>query len=188
MFRSAGQLPRSPVLVARGDEWVDAIAVAPLAAARGWPVLLTTPEALPAVTAEALAQLDAQEVVVVGGVAAVSPQVAEEAGATARWGGEGREATAVAVAREGWGRRGAGAADAFVIVAGAGDGWQHALAATPLAAAAQAPLLLAPPQGALGAATREYLDALGYPPGATATAYLAGLATPGDLFAVGRPG
>lgn len=89
----SGPLPDTPivspldtdtVLVARGSSsdaaqgWPDALSAASLATWLQTPLLLVERDALPASTAQALADLDARRVVIVGGSAAVSPQVEAE--------------------------------------------------------------------------------------------------------------
>lgn len=64
----------SAILVGPGDSWVDALSAAGLAASRG-PILFTERGYLPEATAEALAELKAKSVVIVGGEAAVKPGV-----------------------------------------------------------------------------------------------------------------
>jgi putative cell wall-binding protein len=57
----------SGVVVARGDAFPDALSVAPLAAAKGWPILLTPGNGpLPAASMEALVALEVSDVLVVG--------------------------------------------------------------------------------------------------------------------------
>src|SRR5680860_1308334 len=61
---------------ARG--WPDALSASGLAALAGEPVLLATRDVLPAITADSLRDLDARQVVIVGGPFAVSAQVQAE--------------------------------------------------------------------------------------------------------------
>lgn len=127
------------VLLARADDFADALVASPLAAELDAPILLVGADALPAPVAAELDRLDAGEVVLLGGEAAVSGRVAEEVAATGRAvrrvGGEDRFATAAAVADE------LGpSSTAFVAT---GVDFPDALAAGPLAAALDAPILLA---------------------------------------------
>jgi len=174
-----GVAPRT-VLLVRGDGWADAVAAGPLAAARGWPVLLTASDRLPAATAGAVRR--AEEVIVVGGPAAVSDAVAAAAGATRRWEGVNRAGTSAAVARDGWDRRAGREGDGFVAVDG-GTGWAMALAVSGWAAAHRAPLLLTGPQ--LAPEVGAYLSGLAYPAGMTATVHRAGIDVPGGLNEIG---
>lgn len=69
---------RSTVYVADGQDFPDALAIAPVAAAAGAPILLVRTRSLPAPTAAALDRLDPRDVVVVGGTGAVSNALALE--------------------------------------------------------------------------------------------------------------
>ena len=66
LLRELGSRPQ--VVVAPGDSFPDALAAAPLAAARGWPILLTPQfgTSTPVATLAALADLGATEALVVG--------------------------------------------------------------------------------------------------------------------------
>jgi len=87
------------VFIARGDQFPDALAAAPLAYAGHGPVLLTRPTALPASTSSAIADTGATGAVVLGSTAAVSSGVAGSLGVPfVRWEGSDRYATAQAVA------------------------------------------------------------------------------------------
>lgn len=86
--------------LARGDLFPDALVVSPIAYARRFPILLTRSAALPPSTAGALTDLDVSEVIVAGGVGAVSPGVLDQVAAlpmspvTTRVGGTDRYETA----------------------------------------------------------------------------------------------
>lgn len=67
--------------IARGDQFADALAAAPLAYARRAPVLLVKSTSLPAVTGAAVSDLDISSVVVVGGTGAISSEVTNGLGA-----------------------------------------------------------------------------------------------------------
>lgn len=92
-------------VLARGDAaggWADALAGTVLAHAVDGPVLLTDPGTLPRATAEELARLGAERVLLLGGTAAIGRDVAaavRDLGiATERIAGRDRAATAAAVA------------------------------------------------------------------------------------------
>lgn len=91
--------------VARGDDFPDALAVAPLAAGNARPILLTPTGSLPSVIADTITDLGLEDLSIAGGTGAVSKDVAEDLGAIAthvnRLSGGDRYATAVAVAH--WG-------------------------------------------------------------------------------------
>ncbi|NUR24431.1 MAG: hypothetical protein HOV83_01005 [Catenulispora sp.] len=123
------------VVLARGDQFPDALAGGPLAAHVKAPLLLTDPHALTDATA---AEIDrvlggdrAKPVYILGGTAAVSPAVEQAVTRlgyrVTRYGGADRYATALQIAQQGIGDR------ATVVVA-RGDQFPDALAAGPLAA------------------------------------------------------
>lgn len=103
--------------VARGDDFPDALALAPIsyfasAEDEGSPILLTRPDELPQVTARALSDLDVRVAYVAGGTSAVSKDVKQAIDAilaandpggwqSGRWSGDDRFATSVAVAQGG---------------------------------------------------------------------------------------
>ncbi|MBW3658567.1 MAG: cell wall-binding repeat-containing protein [Actinobacteria bacterium] len=144
------------VVVATAGDFPDALAAVPLAAAHDAPVLLVGEELTPAVTRE-LDRLGAVEAIVVGGSGAVSDGVVaalEGGGLTvSRVAGPDRYATAAAVARE----LGAGADEAFIA---SGRSFADALSTAPVAAAANAPILLVD-RDRVPAATRAALRELG---------------------------
>jgi len=96
------------VLLARSDQWPDAVAGGSLAAWFGMPILLTPPSALHPATADALRRLAPDRLYALGGSAAVSPAVLDAAGQAGgvpaaqrrRLSGAGRAETAVAIATE----------------------------------------------------------------------------------------
>ena len=148
----AAQLPapRTAVL-ASGRSFPDALAASVPAAAAGWPVLLTEPDALPTATRDAFGTLGVDTVVVVGGEAAIDPTVADEVrrhvDQLRRVAGPDRYATAVAVA------------DAFVpggdeVALASGTTFPDALAAAVRAARRGAPLLLTDPSALPGPTDR----------------------------------
>lgn len=135
-------------LLARADDFPDALAASGLAAELDAPVLLTSTGGLDARVREELERLGAGEAVLLGGEAALSEQVEEDLDQTGvdhrRVGGRERFETAALVADEVV--RIGGAVDRAVVALGAraddGDAWPDAIAAGSLAAAARAPVLL----------------------------------------------
>lgn len=131
------------VVVARADDYADALAGAPLAARLDAPMLLANINGVPAATMGAIDALGATQAVVLGGGAALGPEVAaqlEDAGLSVSFTfGADRFETAAEVARRLGG-------DRFVVAEGADPdrdrGWPDALAAAAYAAAEQLPLLL----------------------------------------------
>ncbi|WP_432509405.1 cell wall-binding repeat-containing protein [Kineococcus auxinigenes] len=145
------------VFLARGDDFADALAIAPYAAKSGTPVLLTETGALSEAAAAFLAENEITEVTVLGGTAAVSEAVVEELEANdvtvERIRGANRQATAVDIANtEAFGFSNTGVA----LV----NGWRpvDALPASVWAAQQNFPIILT--AGAeLGAAAQGYLAA-----------------------------
>lgn len=137
------------VILALGDAddsaraWPDALSASALAAHTRTPVLLTDGAELSAAVRSLLAEQEPAEILVIGGTAAISEAIAEEAagaadGRVVRLAGSSRYGTSVAVAEAG---RDAGLTDDAVWVA-TGLNFPDALAAGPAAAQAGSPLLL----------------------------------------------
>lgn len=147
------------VVVARADDFADALAAVPLAAAAGAPVLLNPVAELDGRVADEVARLGAAEVLVMGGPVAQSTAVVEALGEVpgvadvARRAGEDRFLTAGAIADDAvarWTAAGFGVAGSQVLVAlgshpDRNRAWPDALSAGQLAAAAKAPILLVTP-------------------------------------------
>jgi hypothetical protein len=90
----------SVALVANGADpakFFDALALSPIAAAQGAPILLVEADKVPPATASALANLKPALRVVGGGPLTVSERVRNQVGAV-RWSGASRYDTAIAVA------------------------------------------------------------------------------------------
>lgn len=152
--------PSGEVLLARPDEWADAISGGAYAARTGTPVVLTPGDRLAPSVEALLARSGAPRIYALGGTAALSDAVVDAAGAE-RVAGADRTATAVAVAQRLWGRTEAALGDGYVTAPGfSGDGWAYALANVPLSAAHGAPQLLVGEQ--VSPAVTGYLDGLGY--------------------------
>ena len=145
-------------LLARADDFPDAVAAGVAAHAADLPLLLTWPDRLPAATAEALQTLLAPggTVTVVGGDAAVAPAVAEAVAdlgfAVERAAGDSRHATAAALAAAHL-----PAATAAAVVPA--DRWETALQTAAWAAGQGHPLLLVD-HDRLPDVTAEALDAV----------------------------
>jgi uncharacterized protein YkwD len=159
------------VLLARADDWADAVTGGAYAAYAGSPVVLTGRDALHPATAAFLAELNASRRWALGGRAALADEVVAAAGAT-RVAGADRSATAVAIAEQLWHRTVAARGDTFVFTPGwSADGWGYALAYAPWSATEHGPALLVGED--LPPAVAAYLDGLGYGsvvPGAAETA------------------
>lgn len=151
--------PNVPVAyVATGRNFPDALAGVPAAGIHGGPVLLTEPTALPQATRNELARLQPQRIVVLGGWAAVSPEVAAALQAytprpVERLEGATRYETAAAISRATFGT---GPPAAFIAT---GETFPDALAAGPAAIVTGSPVLLTRRDG-LPQATRDELARL----------------------------
>ncbi len=148
------------VILATGASFPDAISVAPLASKLGAPVLLTQRSVLPQPTQRELERLEPDQVIVVGGVGAISEKVAKAAAKDAttltRLGGSSRYETSLAISQFGWKE---GAASAFIAT---GSNFADALTAGPAAGKTNAPILLVPKNtGRKTAAVKAELQRLG---------------------------
>ncbi|WP_370327509.1 cell wall-binding repeat-containing protein [Euzebya sp.] len=152
------------VVLARADDHADALVGGPLATVLGAPLLLTSSDGLSAAAADAIEAVDARHAILLGGEAALGPQVVADAEAlhltVSRLAGEDRFATAAAVADE------IGDTEVVFLAEGAdvdpARGWPDALSASGLAAVLGVPVLLAttddlPPPTAERLADREVL-------------------------------
>lgn len=132
------------VLVARADDYADALAGGPLAVQVAGPLLLSDRAALSPATAEEIARLGAETAVLLGGEAALTATVAadlEEAGVTVeRLAGSNRFDTAAQVAER------LGYASEVLLVQGnhadPARGWPDALSASAIGSALRQPILL----------------------------------------------
>ncbi|WP_010149081.1 cell wall-binding repeat-containing protein [Serinicoccus profundi] len=142
------------VYLASGDDvaYADALAGAARAGSETAPVLLTRPDMVPAATAEALATLNPDTIVVLGGEGAVSDVVYTQVQADERISGANRYETAVAISQE-------HDADIPVVYIASGRDFPDALAGSALAGHEDVPVLLTKPNQ-LPSATLAELDRL----------------------------
>jgi hypothetical protein len=133
------------VVLARADDYADALVGAPLATSRRGPILLTGRDALPDATAAEIERLGAEAVVLLGGTAAISGGIEDELTAGGRTvervGGVNRFDTAARIAEV----LGDDSGHAFVVEGVHADperGWPDAVSAAPLAARQGQPILL----------------------------------------------
>ncbi|MGI8949313.1 MAG: cell wall-binding repeat-containing protein [Ornithinimicrobium sp.] len=143
--------------VVSGQTYPDAVSASGRAADVNAPVLLTRRDSVPAQTAQALRRLRPDRIVVVGGTAAVSTNVARQLGRYAsrpveRVSGSNRYATSAAVA----GKYSPGQSKVFLA---SGEDFPDALAGSALAGDLEVPLLLTP-RDRLDAATVALLRKL----------------------------
>jgi len=148
------------VLLARADNWADAVSGGAYSAYSGSPVLLTSGDQLDPAVSEFLARPGMERRVALGGRAALSDTVIAQAKAL-RVSGADRTATAVEIAKQLWGRTEATQGDQFVSIPGfAGDGWAYSLALAPFSAKNAGPQLLVGDQ--VSPAVQQYLSDLNY--------------------------
>ena len=152
------------VLLARADAYPDALAGAPLANLLDAPILLTSPGGLSPGVADAIADLRAEQVILLGLEAALATQVEEQVRAVdgvrdvRRVGGATRFDTAAIIAGF------VGGDHAYVVEGASPDpnrGWPDAVSVAGLAARSQAPLLLVE-RDRLPDGTRTALEDLGF--------------------------
>jgi putative cell wall-binding protein len=93
-----GSVPSATAVLASGENYPDALSAAPMAAAAGWPILLTRSGALPASTHRALADAGIAHTLVVGGDTVVTPDVTLLLPDPVRLAGKDRYATSRAIA------------------------------------------------------------------------------------------
>lgn len=128
------------VLLATGADFADALAAAPLAAAEDAPILLAGADRLPGATADALVELGAGRIIVLGGPAAIGEAVEQQLTAdgyqVSRQAGEDRFDTAAMLADAAFPE------GADVALLTTGRDFPDALAAAPLSAERNGPILL----------------------------------------------
>jgi putative cell wall-binding protein len=145
------------VIVARGDEFPDALAATSLAGITDAPVLLSTSDTLSAEAQEVIETLKPTTIYLAGGDAALSVAVEAQlvalmggdASRVIRAAGEGREETALDIYQKGL--DGAGWGDTAIIANG--YNFADALSVSPLAYAEDYPIFLSDPKTGLSDAT-----------------------------------
>ncbi len=159
-------------IVATGDNFADALAVGPAIYKTGDPLILTDGQALSASAATTIADLGIHRVIIVGGASAVSTAVesaltAEGVVVVYRIAGADRTETGADIAT--WETSGLPAAGSYAALSGLGfsdlglvsvargDNFADALAAGPVAGAAQHVILLAAGPNTVGPGIGEYL-------------------------------
>lgn len=141
------------VVIARGDNFADALAGAPLAKKVEAPILLSKSDKLPDVTKIELSRLKTEKVILLGGEEALSKSVKDDItsmGITVeRIGGEDRFETSIKIAER------IGSNETAIIATGLD--FADALAIAPYAAEKQYPILLTRPDR-LNESVDEYVD------------------------------
>ena len=130
------------VFIASGRNFPDALSGVPAAAIGADPILLVEPDSVPEATESALASLGPQEIVLLGGPAAVGEDVADQLSSSAavrRWSGADRYATSATISRSTFAD---GAGTVFVAT---GAVFADALSSGAVAAKMSGPVLLTSP-------------------------------------------
>lgn len=143
------------VYIATGEDYADALATGPAAVASDAPLLLVRSDEVPAATRDALDDLDPERIVLAGGEATISVEAASELealGDVDRVAGDDRYDTAAQLATDAF----SSAEEAYIAT---GEDFADALAGGVVAAASDAPVLLARP-AELPTVTAEALDSL----------------------------
>ncbi|WP_409252056.1 cell wall-binding repeat-containing protein [Bacillus sp. SCS-153A] len=126
-----GGSPEKAVMV-NGNNFPDALAVAPYAARHGYPILLTGSDQLPKATGNALRGIDST--IVVGGEGVISANVFDDLSGAVRYSGTNRYATAGAIAEQ--------LMPSYRVFAATGTNFADALAGSVLAAKENAAMIL----------------------------------------------
>jgi putative cell wall-binding protein len=158
---TVGSLGGSPTaIVATGLAFPDALSGSPASYAAAFPVLLTDPSNLSAPTQSALGTLGIKQVLLLGGTAAVSANVANQISqmgiTVSRIGGADRTQTATMVADLELGQLGFSASHVNLA---RGDDFADALSGAPHAGAETAPIVLTENPDGLGGYTTGWLQA-----------------------------
>ena len=148
-------------ILASGERFPDALAAGPLAAKAHLPLLLTPHGRTVPVVGQTLAELGIQRILVIGGSAAVSPEVVQtyrnQGYTVERLAGATRGDTATVVADHAIGRF-IGFSPSLLLLA-RGDAFPDALAASVHGAMSGAPIVLSATPHTLGGATEGWLAA-----------------------------
>ncbi len=151
---------KDEVLIARADEWPDAVAGGAYAAASRTPLVLTNRASLHDEVAGFLRRENPTQRWALGGRVALFDETVARAQATRVYGPE-RTATAVAIAERLWKRTSGTHGDKFATAPSHGDeAWAYALAQAPWAAAYGGPQLLV--GNSVPASVSDYLARLDY--------------------------
>lgn len=143
------------VFVANGQKFADALAVGPVAAVAGRPILFVKADAVPEATKTFFSDNMVEGATVVGGTSSVSPSVAAEVGAGRRLAGQDRYLTAASVAAYGIDELDM---NARVVGMASGTQFADALAAGPYLAAGRRVIVLTQ-QATIPAGTKSFLTA-----------------------------
>lgn len=177
LISSEGWDSADTVVIASATGFADALAGVPLAYALDAPILLVDGKTLNPRTQREIIRLGAGRAYILGGVSAVSQNVADQLGeiglATVRISGADRFETAVEIAK--W-MDALGAVNSDTVYFANAYNYPDALAVSSIAAITGSPILYAPATGSVGKTTAKCADDLG----ATNAVVLGGTAAVGD--------
>lgn len=177
----AGDAKPQRVFVASGETFADALAAGPVAALQDTVIVITRKNTLPQPTIDRLTAIAPEEIVVLGGEAAVSTDVEVSlqsvvpSAKVTRIAGTDRFETAAKVASTFWPN------GSDVVFYASGGQFADALSGTPVAALSEAPILLTRPSAhpdATTAAAKQLRAVVHVTIGGEAAAYMQGIAAP----------
>lgn len=148
------------VIVASGENYVDALAAASLAGALDCPILLTYVAQVPQVTLNTISQMGAKNILVLGGTSAVSEAAQSQLaqlGSVTRLGGQTRYETQLKILEFGKSKGFFTNGKAFIA---SGESFADVLAASPLLYALKAPVFFVDGSGQLSAQETAALQGL----------------------------
>ena len=137
------------VIVASGENYVDALAAGSLAGALDCPILLTNVNQVPQVTLSTISQIGAKNIILLGGTSAVSTVAQSQLaqlGTVTRLGGQTRYETQLEILKFGKSMGFFGGGKVFVA---SGESFADVLAASPLLYALQSPVFFVDGSGQL---------------------------------------
>jgi putative cell wall-binding protein len=143
------------VVLAYGENFPDALSAGVLAKKYNAPILLTSSNALPDVTMQALTDLQAKNVIIIGGTGVISSSIEtklQQLGIiTMRIGGYDRYETAIKIAQQ--------LDRPSELIVTTGEDYPDALSIAPIAAAKQIPIILVP-KNSLPSSVKDYIATL----------------------------
>lgn len=143
--------PNNRAIVTTGENFPDALSIAPYAASNGIPILLTDPNELPDKIAECIKERGVSSTYVIGGIGAVSKQVMASLPKPERIEGEDRYATNLAILKMFDSQF-----DFSKIYLATGNNFPDALSGSALASLTKSPIVLTDANPL--PKTREYMD------------------------------
>ncbi|GAB6172978.1 hypothetical protein JCM15765_24560 [Paradesulfitobacterium aromaticivorans] len=142
------------VVLVNGDSYADALSIAPIAAAKGWPILFTAKDYLPSDVSEYLASSDAKKTYIIGGTGVISDSVASQTSNPERiWGFDRYDTNMQVISHF------SSEIQTQKVYLATGENYPDALAGTALAQMTNSPIVLINPYG-MSDTTKQYLSNL----------------------------